>query len=143
VNNKYINVAFQSQVKTGISISLLIYYVFGTFCLPQGNFSVVAELPHMYKHCKATEDKHMNVFDFVTDHLINVDGLFDKHDHGDEQKSHSPLQFHQAQCPITFLSSQQALALNRPILYQYQFSSYRDAHYVSHDLSSVFRPPIV
>ncbi|MBK8586688.1 MAG: hypothetical protein IPN88_15185, partial [Bacteroidetes bacterium] len=46
----------------------------------------------MYQHCQATEDKDMTPLDFVTDHLINIDGLFDKHSNGDEQKPHSPIQ---------------------------------------------------
>ena len=40
----------------------------------------------MYKHCKSTEDKDMTPLDFITDHLINIDGIFDKHDNEDEQK---------------------------------------------------------
>ncbi len=46
----------------------------------------------MYRHCRAKEDKDMTPFDFITDHLVNIDGLFDKHDNGDDQKSHDPSQ---------------------------------------------------
>ncbi len=46
----------------------------------------------MYSHCRAQEDKDLTPFDFVTDHLLNFDGMFDKHDKGDEQKPHTPLQ---------------------------------------------------
>lgn len=70
-------------------IVFLIYYLFGTFCLPMGNFAVVSELPSMYKHCKNSEDKDMNVVDFITDHLLNLDGIFDEHKDGDDQKPHS------------------------------------------------------
>lgn len=77
-----------------ISIALVTYYLLATFCLPQGDFSTIQDLPEMYAHCKATEDKDMTVFDFVTDHLINVDCLFDKHEKNDPQKPHAPIQLH-------------------------------------------------
>ena len=59
-----------------------------------GDFSMLNELPEMYSHCKATEDKDMTPLDFITDHLVNIDGLFDKHENGDKQKPHSPIQNH-------------------------------------------------
>lgn len=34
----------------------------------------------------------MTPIDFITDHLVNIDGLFDKHENGDEQKPHTPNQ---------------------------------------------------
>ncbi|MEO8085734.1 MAG: hypothetical protein ABI763_02880, partial [Bacteroidota bacterium] len=58
-----------------ISILILSYYVAVNLCLPQGDFSAVVDLPQMYRHCKSTENKDMTPFDFVTDHLINIDGL--------------------------------------------------------------------
>jgi hypothetical protein len=57
-----------------------------------GDFSQMADLHSMYDHCKATEDKDLTIMDFVTDHLINIDGLFDQHKHGDDQKPHKPKQ---------------------------------------------------
>jgi hypothetical protein len=72
------------------SIFLLIYYTFGSLILPEGNFSFLSELPKMYAHCKAFEDKDMNIVDFITDHLLNIDGIFDAHDNDDDQKPHSP-----------------------------------------------------
>src|SRR5437868_5797201 len=55
-----------------------------------GDFSALKDLPGMYRHCKATEDKDMTPLDFLTDHLVNIDGIFDKHDHGDAQRPHNP-----------------------------------------------------
>jgi len=34
----------------------------------------------------------MTAIDFLTDHLVNIDCLFDNHDKGDQQKPHSPIQ---------------------------------------------------
>lgn len=75
-------------MKKSIGIFILIYYSIGSLILPLADFSTISYLPEMYAHCKATEDKDMTIVDFVTDHLINIDGIFDKHDHGDEQKPH-------------------------------------------------------
>ena len=47
----------------------------------------------MYAHCKTTEDKDLSVLDFISDHLINIDGLFDAHNNGDHQKPHKPFNF--------------------------------------------------
>lgn len=47
----------------------------------------------------------MTPFDFITDHLVNIDGLFDKHENGDEQKPHTPIPTqHHGQLQVTFIS---------------------------------------
>jgi hypothetical protein len=92
-------------MKKAVTIFLLAFYSFGTFCLPMGDFSTLNCIPEMYRHCKTTEDKDMTAFDFITDHLLNVDGLFDKHENGDEQKPHQPLQnHHPVQTTVTCIS---------------------------------------
>lgn len=73
---------------------IAIYYLLGNLLLPMGDFSAIVDLPAMYNHCKATEDKDLGPLDFITDHLINIDGLFDDHAHGDPQKPHTPFPFH-------------------------------------------------
>lgn len=125
------------------SILLLTYYIFGTFCLPQGDFSAIAELPKMYEHCKATEDKDMTPLDFFTDHLINIDGLFDKHDNGDTQKPHSPVQFHRVHGHTNFVSQQLKVSFVKPIALKSNFPIYTDRYYFSDYSPFVFRPPIV
>jgi hypothetical protein len=97
----------------------------------------------MYRHCKATEDKDMNPFDFITDHLVNIDGLFDKHGDGDEQMPHQPIQnHHYAKVNISIVSIQNYILqpfcfgnIERPIPSNKQIPS----PYIS----GVFRPPIV
>lgn len=125
------------------SILLLIYYFFGTFCLPQGDFSAIADLPKMYQHCKATEDKDMRPLDFLTDHLINIDGLFDKHEKGDEQKPHSPIQFRHSLAQIVFVTQQFKISFSKPLALKRNFPSYTNRFYFSDYSSFVFRPPIV
>ena len=84
-----------------LAILLLSYHLFGTMCLPMGDFSMLADLPKMYQHCKATEDADLDVFDFVTDHLIDVDCFFDAHEE-DEQKPHQSSTFGHAAQQINF-----------------------------------------
>jgi hypothetical protein len=129
------------------SILLLFYYSFGILCLPMGDFSTLPDLPKMYQHCKATEDVDMTLIDFVTDHLINIDSLFDNHDNGDEQKPHKTVDFtlHHSVCQIfqeiktiEFKNNTQFVSSN-----QIKISNYKNSLYSFKTISCIFRPPIV
>lgn len=74
-------------------LAILLYYVLGTLLLPEGNFAALPALPDMYAHCKQHEDKDMNWMDFIKDHLVNIDCIFDPHEDGDDQKPHQPYDF--------------------------------------------------
>lgn len=132
------------MIKT-LHILLLAYYSFGTLFLPMGDFSSLQDIPEMYRHCKATEDKDMTVFDFVTDHLINIDGIFDKHNNGDPQKPHSPIQSQHIPHIITF----QAISVFtfRTKIYhsteKIVFPIHSDNSFPSDYITKIFRPPIV
>lgn len=127
-----------------LSIILLSYYCFGMYCLPLGDFSALKELPSMYRHCKATEDKDLTVFDFVTDHLIDIDCLFDKHDNGDEQKPHNPPPTnHQPQSQVFCSMIFSTYAFNKSFIPQKQTIRYKNNFYQADFVSCVFRPPIV
>ena len=108
-----------------------------------GDFSILKDIPEMYRHCKATEDKDMTPFDFITDHLVNIDGLFDKHDNGDEQKPHMPSQTqHHGQTQVTFIA-----------YFLFSFTPFHPivvnpamptVNFIQTDyISKIFRPPIV
>ncbi len=124
---------------------LITFYSLGTIFLPMSDFSVIGNLPKMYAHCKATEDKDMTPFDFVTDHLINIDSLFDKHDKGDEQKphknndctiNHSTTYFFQEINTIEFKSIK--LLISSTVL----IPDYENSLYFHNPIFSIFRPPI-
>lgn len=133
------------NLKKTFSILLLTYYSFGILFLPMGDFSVLKDLPKMYEHCKENEDKDMTSLDFVTDHLLNTDGLFDSHDNGDKQKPHSPVHtHHQTQLVvfqpfISFDFKDKSFRFFEPTLYSVYFNSFVKSGY----LSTVFRPPII
>ena len=92
-------------MKKTASYILAFHFFFAAITLPLSNFDLIAQLPQMYKHCKATEDKDMNFFDFITDHLINVDCIFDKHDNGDHQKPHTPFNFNIQNITLLFFQN--------------------------------------
>jgi hypothetical protein len=112
--------------------------------LPLGDFSSSQDIPEMYRHCKATEDKDMTVFDFVTDHLINIDGVFDKHTNGDEQKPHSPIQNQHVAQIITFQAISVFTFKAKPIYPAEKevFPIQSDNYFTSDYISKIFRPPI-
>lgn len=97
----------------------------------------------MYQHCKATEDKDMTPLDFITDHLINIDGIFDKHDNGDEQKPHTPIQLHRTLAQTIFVMQQFKVSLQKPLPQKTDFPIYTEGFYFSDFIPFVFRPPIV
>ncbi len=120
---------------------LVTYYCLGNLCLPIGDFATLSDIPSMYHHCKSTEDKDMTPIDFLTDHLINIDCIFDNHDNGDKQKPHSPVQYHHQQ-QNTFYTQQHTIALKqfttiRVILLKYVENAFLQSYF-----SAVFRPPI-
>jgi hypothetical protein len=82
-------------------ISILCFYLLGSLLLPMGDFATLQELPQMYHNCKATEDKDMTIFDFLTDHLFNIDSIFDDHKN-DDQKPHQTNQFPHANLTLLF-----------------------------------------
>ena len=123
------------------AIILLSYHLFGTMCLPMGDFSMMADLPKMYQHCKATEDKDLTIVDFLTDHLVDVDCFFDAHEQ-DEQKPHQSSSFsHVAQqinftTPVVdYLFFTEKLTENLPQIFV--------SNFIPTDfLATIFRPPI-
>lgn len=123
------------------------FYSFGTIFLPMSDFSVIGNLPKMYQHCRATEDKDMTPIDFITDHLINIDGILDKHQNGDEQKPHKSLEYNidhstfvfiQEFKPFEFKNNKEFVSLD-----QIKISNYENILYSFNAVFSIFRPPIV
>ena len=129
-------------MKKIVYLFLLVFYSFGTFCLPLGDFSVIADLPQMYHHCKTTEDKDMSPIEFVTDHLLNIDGLFDGHQHGDAQKPHRPLQHnHPTQTVFSYIATYN-ITFTEIIEKQTKPTPYKTDFILSDYITKIFRPPV-
>lgn len=96
----------------------------------------------MYRHCKATEDKDLTPFDFVTDHLINIDGLFDQHKNGDEQKPHSPIQnLHNGYVIFAFIPIF-PVSLRQFHMFEVRLMTHLIDFTPSDYVTKLFRPPI-
>jgi hypothetical protein len=122
-------------------IVLLFCFFVSTICVPEGDFSLLPQLPALYKYCKTTEDSDMNFIDFLTDHLINIDGIFDKHLPGDDQKPHHPFQFHNVQHAIVYTGSFSKIDFSKPVFELIRIKSLKKNSYHSNYIAYVFHPP--
>jgi hypothetical protein len=124
-------------------VGLLFYFLCGTMFLPEGDFSTLPDLPKMYTNCKTAEDPDMNLPDFITEHLLGVDGLFGQADNDDpNEKPHQPVQFHHQFMQFNFVARQFNIELNQPQLAEKKRPALMDEVYLSDYRASVFRPPI-
>ena len=107
-----------------------------------GDFSILNEIPEMYRHCKSTEDKDMTPFDFITDHLVNIDGLFDKHENGADQKPHTPIQSQRhSQISISYITCHLFFIKHiHPLEIKHLINNH--VLFPSEYISKFFRPPI-
>ena len=124
---------------------LITFYSLGTIFFPMSNFSIIGNLPKMYDHCKATEDKDMTPLDFLTDHLINVDSLFDKHDNGDTQKPHKSSDYTIHHSITIFYQEIKVIEFKTPrlsISTNVLKFNYKNLLYFHNPIFSIFRPPI-
>jgi hypothetical protein len=80
----------------------MLCFFISTVSIPESDFTLLAQLPALYRHCKKQEDKNMNFIDFITHHLINIDSIFDTHDSDDSQKPHQPFQFEHLQHIVAY-----------------------------------------
>jgi hypothetical protein len=131
------------MIKQCVIISLIAYFLFGSLCLPYGDFSYLTELPEMYRHCKATEDVDMGPIDFLTDHLINVDGAFDKHNNGDQQKPHQSNQTFRANPILSLFIYYPTVTIISPVSQKSDRGVFCECLYSFNYISSVFHPPTV
>ena len=122
----------------------LCYWAFGMLLLPMGDFSALNDLQEQYNHCKETEDKDMTLVDFITDHLINIDGFFDKHEKGDKQKPHSPSHFTQHNAAIAMVIVQKSFSIETPIFLEVKttFNYEKNNSYTYNYCTSIFHPPL-
>src|SRR4030095_3681968 len=126
-----------------ISIFLLAYYAIGTICLPMGDFSSLRDVPDMYRYCKTTEGSDFSLAGFVAGHLLNIDGMADKRDHHDTQKSHAtPPKHHQHSKMIGLLVFADRSGMN--LMPQARRSeNFKSEIYISEYTSDIFHPPTV
>jgi hypothetical protein len=128
-----------------LTILLLFYFVAGTMFLPEGDFSTLPDLPKMYADCKNFEDPDMNMSDFVTEHLFEINGMagmFPEQADEPNERPHQPVQFHHQFVQISFVAKQLKIELQQPVVQALQTMALTDDVYLSDYTVSVFRPPI-
>ncbi len=118
------------------------YFLLGFLLLQQSDFSMLQDLPAMYQHCKAIEDTDLTPLDFITDHLLNLDCLFDQHDNGDPQKPHIPPQLNHQSYQNVFLLKEIFIQSKTPVKLSQNKHSYFDIFVAQNYIGSIFRPPI-
>ena len=143
VKNYFSDICPGKRMKRSAALGILTYFLFGTFCLPMGDFECLKDLPSMYRHCKSTEDKDMTPFDFITDHLVNIDGIFDKHNHGDQQKPHQPFHFPQQTHVINFVAFISTIQISTHVIPLNNRFISRQNFIASNYKTKIFHPPIV
>lgn len=114
----------------------------GFLLLQQSDFSTIQDLPAMYRHCKATEDKDLTLLDFITDHLLNLDCIFDQHDNGDPQKPHVPPQFNHQSYQNVFVINEIVIHTNEPMKLVQNLGFHSDSMELKDYIGKIFRPPI-
>lgn len=134
-------------MKRAINQLILAFYACGTLCLPKGDFAVLKNLPEMFSHCKATEDRDLSVFEFLTEHVLPIGFLFEGVEHEPEEdgdKPHEPIQTISCEPNHACVISQFSFSISQIYpkdlkLEPYPFDSYIPSGY----FSKIFRPPIL
>ena len=130
-------------MKKILPILAAVYFLAGNCLLPRGDFSAISQLPAMYQHCLHTEDPDMNLADFITDHLLNLDELFNESDEADEHElPHSPVPFHTTNATVFFCVNVTQIILlpaENPVI-QNQ-GNYHSPYFSRLNQHEIFQPP--
>ena len=122
-------------------ILVFLYFLTSTVCVAEADFSLLAQLPAICRNCKAIEDQDVDLIDFMTDHLINIDGIFDKHLPGDNQKAHQPFQFHNLQHANAFIDAALQTNIAGPVFQLNNFKLPVNKSIHSSYIAYIFHPP--
>ena len=144
----------QSLCSTGLSLCpfmnrlILIltgfYFLLGNILLPQGDFSALAQLPAMYHHCKSVEDPDMNVADFITEHLLNMEDSDEADENDKHELPHNPVPFQNTSTHIFYCIVEPAsfsFETARPVTQNKV--AYNNPYFPRLGLNEIFQPPRV
>ena len=133
-------------MKSAFKIFILFYYSLGTLFLPLGDFSTLQDIPKMYQSCKEHEHHHMIPIDFITDYLINIDGLFDIYYNDYQQKPHKDFHFTHRHSITIYFQEFRNFEFKKPNFFVKNAttnSNYKKLIYIFNINHFIFRPPIV
>lgn len=144
---KIIHLPFEKPIlKKAVSLFLLAFYTFGTFFLPMGDFAVLKDLPEMFRHCKATEDRDLNVLEFMAEHVTPIGQLIEAAEHESEEdgdKPHEPIQSLNCGQFSAFMTTSFAFTITRFHPIEVKYTMQNDTFFPADYISKIFRPPIV
>jgi hypothetical protein len=122
-----------------------IYFLAGNILLPQGDFAALAQLPQMYQHCKTTEDPDMDILDFVAEHLLNLDNIFNKEEDTDEHElPHNPIPFHTtAASTFYYMQEPEIISFETLPLLVFNQTVYHNPYFPRLSTHKIFQPPRV
>jgi hypothetical protein len=129
-------------VKKIIYLLFSAYFLAGMLLLQQSDFCSLQDLPAMYRHCKAFEDKDLTPLDFITDHLLDLDCIIDQHDKGDPQKPHQSPQYNHENCQNFFLAKEIDIYNTKPVIVKQNLRVYSENMEPGEYFDRLFRPPI-
>lgn len=129
------------RIRSFFCVLLMLCFFISTVSVPESDFTLMAQLPALYHHCMETEDKNMNFIDFITDHLINADGVFNTHDAGDGQKPHRPFAFGHLQHMVAYEPVYSNVNIAIPSFQHASIYLLRAACVHSDYISYMFHPP--
>ena len=108
-----------------------------------GDFSSLQDIPDMYRYCKSTEKSDMTLFGFVTGHLLNLDGMSDKHDRHDTQKPHTTPPKHHQHAKVFCVLAFNIQPGSKSLLQVKRADHYSSGYYLSDYVPDIFHPPTV
>ncbi len=130
------------MLKSLITSFLACYFLLGSTILPLGDFSLMADLPSMYRSYSEITAEKPDIIDFIGDYVMGGKELFGHNKHDAPLKPDGSTQFqHQATSFLyfTFISyqvhSKPQELLSKPIITAFMF-------FPSDYQCKTFRPPI-
>ena len=130
-------------MKKGLLILTATYFLLGNCLLPQGDFSTLTQLPSMYHHCQRTEDPDLDLLDFITDHLFNLDEVFSEEEEaGEHELPHNPVPFHTTTAPDIFcITVPIIIILPEEKRVMQNLAAYQSPYFSRLSRPDIFQPP--
>lgn len=108
------------------------------------DFSMIKDLPEMYKHCKATEDPDLTLLDFFTEHLVDFDKIFENEEHEKGEKPHQTQMHHSLSCYVEVVTPQATFIEKKSkchIPVQKKYCNYQNNYSFTYN-TDILHPPI-
>jgi hypothetical protein len=128
--------------KSIVAICLATFFLSGSILLPLGDFSLMNDLPQMYRSYTKIVKEEPDVIDFIGDYLMNGKELLGHNQHDAPQKQDTAIQFqHQANSLNIVLIQLYFPVLNIAETYK-KYAIQQQIIQTSTYQNKLFRPPL-